>query len=555
MIAQALVAVRATARTGNLFIDALAYHLTWAAHFATSHHTGGIIQIAPPPGSASAYYPLNDELLHGMGIALFHHDTLSLLLTTADLGAMMLAAYCVGSAFGVGSVALCSVTPLLALLGTYDASAINDWTAVWPFVALLAVAVHFRNDGEAATIGLPFAVGLAGGLAMGSKLSLLAPTLALLLGFLVLAGRGRRMTATMLVVAGGGLTSLYWYVRNAVDVGSPFPTQHVPGLQRVPMPDLEKYAYSVAHYLNNSAVIRDFYRPGLQFFLGRAWIAILLLAVIGVIVAVGYGPGSLRMASVVAVVATVAYLVTPTGAFGPPGRPYLFGYNVRYALPALALALVALGASRLAVRWQCCVSLVFAAVLIVTLTGPRKWALGHGATLAAIVVVLVAAALLRLPWVRQHLVVVVALVAVAAVVVGYPANKRYLRDRYHGRATPQAELYRSLQGSNGVKVGVVGGGAIYPFLGADYDNTAMYVGQTGEHHAFADYATCESWRAGVAAGAFQYVVVETSPGNPPPAALEWTSTDPLANQVFSNAAGSVWAINPGFGAVPCPASG
>jgi hypothetical protein len=553
IMAQALVAIRATARTGNLFIDSLEYHLTWAAHFATSHHTGDIIQIVP--GLPPAYYPLNSELLHGFGIALFHHDSLSLLLTAADLAAMMLAAYCVGSAFNLGPVALIAVTPLLALIGTFDASAINDWMATWPFIAVLAILLHSRNDGDDATIGLPFVAGLAGGLAMGAKLSLLGPTLALLLGFVVLVGRGRRMTATLLIIVGGLLTSSYWYIRNAVAVGSPFPTEHVPGLPQVPMSEIDKYGYSVAHYLTNVDVLRHFYRPGLEYLLGRAWIAIILLAVIGIVVAAWKGPVTLRMTSVVAVVATLVYLITPTGAYGPADNPYLFKYNVRYALPALAIALLALAVSRIAQRWQAAVALVFTVVLLVTLTGPRKWALGHGTTFLAIAVALIAAALLRLRWVRNHLPLVVGLVLVAAVVVGYPVNKRYLRDRYHTSGSAAADLYRSLQGASGAKIGIVGGGAIYPFLGSDYDNVATYLGQTVADHAFVDYATCDAWREAVVRGGFDFVVVEPTPDAPAPPAFDWTAQDPAATELFSNDAGTVFAIGPGFGASPCPTAG
>lgn len=551
VLAQALVAIWATARTGNLFVDSLQYHLTYAAHFATTHHTGGTIQIAP--GLAMSYYPLNGELLHGMGIALLHRDSLSLLLGVADIGALLLGAWCVGSAFGVGPVALCSVTPLVALLGAFDASAINDWTAVWPFVAVLALAVHYRKEAEQAPIGIAFAVGLAGGLAMGSKLSMLAPTLALLLGFLVLVGRARLARATLLVVVGGGLTASYWYFRNAIDVGSPFPSQHVPGLDRVPMSAIDRYGFSVAHYLTNGSVIRHFVVPGFHFFLGRAWLAILLLAVIGVIVSGRYGPSGLRMASIVAVIATGAYLVTPAGAFGPAGHPYLLEYNVRYALPALALGLLAMGASGIAVRWACAVAAVFAATLIVTLTGHRMWALGHGATLAAIVVALAVVAVLRLPQVRRHAPVIVAAVVVVGVIGGYSANQRYLKDRYHGHKQAKEALYRSLQAQSGVKIGVVGA-AIYPFLGSTYDNTAEYLGQTEADHAFVDYSTCSSWRGAVAAGRYDFVVIEISPGSPPPPALEWTATDSAAQEILRNSAGAVFAVGPGFGTEPCASS-
>ena len=52
-----------------------------------------------------------------------------------------------------------------------------------------------------------------------------------------------------------------------------------------------------------------------------------------------------------------AYLVKPTGAFGPPGHPYLFEYNVRYALPAVVLSLLALGISSIGRRWSALVAL------------------------------------------------------------------------------------------------------------------------------------------------------------------------------------------------------
>ncbi|HVT66073.1 MAG TPA: hypothetical protein VHD81_13045 [Mycobacteriales bacterium] len=552
VVAQALVAVRATARTGNLFVDSLEYHLTWAAHFATTHRTTDIIQFAP--GQPVPYYPLNNELVHGMGIALFHGDALSMVLTFADLAAVMLAAWCVGATFGAGPVALCAVTPMLALLGTYDASAINDWAAIWPLLAVLAVMVRFRADGQDATIGLPFVAGLAGGLAMGTKLSLLGPTLALLLGFLVIVPSGRRRTATIVGAAGALLTSAYWYVRDAVQVGSPFPSQHVPGLHRVPMSGIDSFGYSVAHYLTNSTVVRQYFRPGLHFFFGKAWLVLLALAVIGVVIGAALGPYALRLAAIVAVIATLVYLVTPTGAYGPAGHPYLFAYNVRYALPAVALSLVALGASRLSVRWPIVMSVVFALTLVVTLLGPRMWALGNGTRIAAVVAVVVCAVIVRLPVVQRHgaAVSVVALVVVA--VAGYPATHRYLNDRYHGTSDAKEALYGAMQGQSGVKVGVIGGTAVYPFLGVHYTNSAEYVGQTLAHHAFADYTSCPSWRAAVKSAGYDFVVVELGPNSPPPPALEWTSTDPAATQVFTNAAGSIYSIGPGFGSAACPAA-
>jgi hypothetical protein len=320
------------------------------------------------------------------------------------------------------------------------------------------------------------------------------------------------------------------------------------------MPELDKYDFSVAHYLTNTSVMRHFFRPGLEFFLGRGWIVLVLLAVIGVLVGTSLGPGSLRMAGVVAAIATIAYLITPTGAFGPPDQPYLFGYNVRYALPALAIGLVLFGCCRLATRWPCAIALVSTALLVVTLTGPRKWALGHAATLAAIVVMVVLALLVRLEAVRRRRGVLLAGVVVVAVAVGYQANAHYLDDRYQGGGTPKEALYQSLQAQSGATVGVVGLPVIYPFLGSTYQNTAVYVGEKVADEEFRDYQTCDAWRAAVRAGRFDFIVVQMSSGNPPPPAYGWTSSDPSASKLFENEAGSVFAIGPGFGSGACPAS-
>jgi hypothetical protein len=551
LLVQGLVALRQTARTGNVFIDALEYHLTLAAHMATSHHTGGIVQLAP--SSPVPYYPLNSELLHGMGIALFHRDSLSLLLTLLDISVVLLAAWCIGSAFGVGAVTLCAISPLIALLGPYDSSAINDWAALWPLLALLAIGVHGHKHGLVGARGAPLVAGLAGGLAMGTKLNLLAPTAALLIGYIVTAPKARRGRSAVLLIIGAAVTSVYWYVRNVVDVGSPLPSQHIPGLPRVPMPELQKFGFSVAHYLSDGTVIRQFFHPGLAFFFGKAWIAILLLATLGVLIGLLKGPGMHRMAALVAVAATAAYLITPTGAFGPAGHPYLFGENLRYALPAVALGLLVLAASRAGTSWPVPAALAFLACLVVTLFGPRMWASGRATAVAAGVASGVAVLLVRVPQVRRHGVTFAVVAAFGVVVLGYPANRHYLQDRYHVVMTPQEALYSSLQDQEGQRIGVVGSAALYPFLGATYTNEVAYVGEQQAHHQFADAKTCEQWRSAVAAGRYDYVVVEVAQGNPPPPALAWTRSSSFAQVLVSNEAGTVFAVRPGFGTEACPA--
>ena len=74
--AQWLSSLDTSVRVGINFIDALDYHLTWAAHFATSHSTRSYIHTFT--GDQTPYYPFNDELLHGIGMALFPKNRISM---------------------------------------------------------------------------------------------------------------------------------------------------------------------------------------------------------------------------------------------------------------------------------------------------------------------------------------------------------------------------------------------------------------------------------------------------------------------------------------------
>ena len=97
---QLLVAVHTVGTTGITFIDSVEYHLTYAAHIAVSGRTTGILHVSP--GDATAYYPLNDELLHAIGMILVGRDSLSVLLSGIDLALAGLAAYAIGDEFGAG---------------------------------------------------------------------------------------------------------------------------------------------------------------------------------------------------------------------------------------------------------------------------------------------------------------------------------------------------------------------------------------------------------------------------------------------------------------------
>ncbi|HVY09141.1 MAG TPA: hypothetical protein VHB18_03235 [Mycobacteriales bacterium] len=561
VIAQGGVAVYGAMHSGVTFIDAIEYHLTTAAQFATTHHTTAIVQLSP--GSPVPYYPFNDELLHGMTIALFGRDSLTLLLGVVDTVAMLLAAWCVGSADGRGPLALIAVCPIVAVLGPVEASTMNDWAATWPLIAAVAVAIRLRTDGEVSQRGAFVVAGAAVGLAAGAKLSSLAPALLLLAALPLCAQQGTRRAALLFGSAGALIAGGYWYVRDFVLIGSPLPSQHVPGLPQVPIAGVQEYGYTVAHYLTNGSVIRHFYIPGLRVGLNRAWPLLLAVMVVGVVAAVARPTRKAeRVIAAATVIAAAAYLVTPTGAFGPRDQPYLFTANLRYAMPAMALALMLAAISSVSRRWPTCFATVAFALYVVRLAGYQTWLEPTRyvvtavllACLAVLVVLLAPRALRGREPTLRHAGVVVAACVVLGVVVGYPLNRFYLHHRYAPGIGDKRELYASLNGQTGKKIGVVGLPGIYPFQGPTYANRVSYVGRERSDHAFLEYATCTAWRRAVAAGRYDFIVAETSPGEVVPPARGWTASDPAARTVLANPEGAVFAIDSGFGDAPCPAS-
>ena len=117
------------------------------------------------------------------------------------------------------------------------------------------------------------------------------------------------------MVVGGG----YWYVRNLIVSGNPFPWQdigpihHAEALQG-------RHPYSIAHYATDTSVWGRYFTPALHERLGELWPAYLALAVIAVLLVLWRGGRMERMLAAVALLAAIAYLLTPLGASGPGGH-------------------------------------------------------------------------------------------------------------------------------------------------------------------------------------------------------------------------------------------
>ena len=307
--------------------DSTWYHLPFSARFAQSHSTWGLLY-TDPLALAAWFYPASSELLGSVGIILFKSDWLSPLINIGWLAIGLLAAYCIGRPFGVGPATLVAAAIALdsgVLLLTQAGEARNDAMGIALVIAFAALLLSgYRAYGRG-----PLALaGLAGGLAISVKLTMLAPVAAMSLVALIaiaLERRGDRPASAAALFGAELLTGGYWYLRNFAHSGNPIPQVHSIGPISLPHPDqMQLYPrgpISVAHYLFNLRVYRVWFLPKLREALGLPYPLILTMALVAAIWAiVRLRDPILKALGIAALVTTAVYIVTPLTAAGPPGR-------------------------------------------------------------------------------------------------------------------------------------------------------------------------------------------------------------------------------------------
>ncbi|MCU1587967.1 MAG: Dolichyl-phosphate-mannose-protein mannosyltransferase, partial [Frankiales bacterium] len=467
--AQWLESVRAYLQHGNERTDSLHYHLTFAAHFAQDHSILPVYRL--DNFGVATWYPLNSELLQGAGMALLGSSGLTLVVDFLSLAGVLLAAWVLAAPFRAGPAALVATCLLLVALGpTYAGAGFNDWISVWPLLAGFALLTASRGEGRQLTRPVILLVGLAGGLAIGSKLTVLAPAVVLLV--LAVALRpGDRWRSLGLCLSGFALTGGYWYARNLVVVGNPVPTTRVGigplHLPKPATPVLDQYDQSVVHYLTDGSVIREFFRPALHAFFGPLWVVTVLL------IAAGLALALLRLRqdravlglALAALLSGLVYLVTPTGAGGVEGKPVLFGYNLRYALFAFVAGLLLLVIGTARTRLAPLVMAGLLGLLTVALGRNRAWASGWWKQALLLIAVLALLGTVLTLWERleRRVLLAAGLVgAVAAVIAAVPVDQRLERYSYTNAAVPRDVLFSTVRGETGQRVGVVGAPFQYP---------------------------------------------------------------------------------------------
>jgi hypothetical protein len=560
--------------------DSLWYHMPFAAEYA---RTGWTTHLQYLNGEALVtYYPANTALLHAVGLLTLGTDFLSVLLNLVLLPIGLLAGWCIGDTVGVGPSSLAGVAVALTLpvvVASEAGTAKDDVLGLVGLLAAVAFVVYSERSARdeerkaAAVFG-----GLAAGLAVGSKLTLVAPVAILAIALTILTPKGSRVRAMLRWGAAATATGGYWYVRNVVRLGNPLPglalgvgSLHLP---KPVTPSMDDFGSSLLPYLTDVHTWQLALIRGLRQGLGDAWPVILLIAGASVTLGVIKLRGRDRVAPLVAVLALGAFVVTPGTVWAPqlidrPGVRFitanLFAFNLRYMLPPVAIGLAVI--PRVGSRWRngtyaATVPLgVALAAMQLTHAGSRSWASGHAVVAISVGLTTVAAVSLALTigHLNRRLVVGFTAMAIAlAIVAGQPLLNRYQHDRF---ATLQLSKWAAAQ--HGARIGYSGFVFAYPLYGPSLRNDVHMVGAHGPDGSWHQIESCIAWRRQVRQDHLQYVVVPVGPtvvglgidlarwrvglpgGVPPdePPESRWTRSDPgepLA--LFTNQGAAVYRV-------------
>jgi hypothetical protein len=495
--------------TGMTGFDSTWYHGPFAAGFFQSGDTWDLHFIAPQ--FLAWFYPANAEIFHSVGMLAFGRDILSPLLNLGWFVGCLVACWCIGRPYKVAplSLALGAIALSVPALADQAGEARNDIVGIFFLLAAVAIALNGERDKRTALV-----VGLAAGLAAGTKLNFLLPAAVLVVGLAAIAPRGERgrvfgMT-TLAALAGGG----YWYLRNLVHSGNPLPwIQHL-GPIDLPAPEQAlggREAHSVLGYLTDGAVWSDWFLPGLHDGLWFLWPLLFLAALLGLTFALVPRAMSLyasdrrqkatplQLAGLVGLATALAWLVAPTSASGPDGMPRGFESGLRYLAPALVLGLALLPTvPQLRKVW-----LSFLpdrdGKLNHTPGWGTKWAVAGGA--AALVL---------------------------AIGVGYPVQRHYLEGRYKDPTFTAPGLNAAFAWSRDISNARIATTSTrqYPLFGTDLSNQVKYLGTEQPHGGFESPADCHEYLQLLREGNYDYVVAtrdREEPGRPPyPLSAKWT---------------------------------
>ena len=512
------VDVKSKLATGMTGFDSTWYHGPFAAGFFQSGDTWGLHFIAPQ--FLAWFYPANAEIFHAAGMLAFGRDVLSPLLNLGWFAGCLAACWCIGRPYRVApwSLALGAIALSLPVLSDQAGEARNDIVGIFFLLAAVAIALNasirssFRVSKQKANTLL--LVGLAAGLAAGTKINFLLPAAVLVLGLPFLVSAGQRLRAlavtALAALAGGG----YWYLRNLVHTGNPLPWFDHLGPISLPAPEQAlggREGHTVLGYLTDGSVWSDWFLPGLHGALTILWPLLLALTLAGLLLCLVQRPRdrdfALLLAGLTGLAVILAWLIAPTSASGPDGMPRGFESGLRYLAPAIVLGLAALPAALLPrVAWR------RGSPIAEDSAGVRA----HGGS--------------RRDRTRGPITLVAgALILFAAIAIGYPIQRHYLENRYANPTFAAPGLnaaFKWVDDISGARIATTSTRQ-YPLFGTDFSNHVQYVGESRPHGGFVPPSTCRRWRELLDEGDYDYVVAtrdRIEPHKPPYSeTAQWTN--------------------------------
>jgi hypothetical protein len=410
------------------------------------------------------------------------------------------------------SVGIVAAAPLTVV--TEPGAATNDVAMIALLVAAVALLIH--GSASPKTIAL---AGVAGGLAIGTKFSALAPVAAVTfvgvlfpprLVQLELSSSARRRGRVAWFGA-LGLVGGFWYVRNLIRVGNPVPSVAIPGLPRPNDRVFTAIGHPVSDFVTRRWFWRDVVRPGLARAIGPGWLVLGVLSVVAMVVALigirgasgASGPADAsrdwsRRLAAAALVSGIAYIFTPYSAGGAGKDLFLFAPDVRFAYPALAFALLALVAwATASPRHAAAVNCLLAVALMSEQLGRHDdyvawlheyW--GAAVATAAIAVVALGVFVFAGPAARR----VLAIAGLASAVSGLGAVRNIELAGRYTTGSSWSPIYTWARSVHHSHIAVVGVPLQYPLFGTDISNRVVYAGRPEPHGNLDPLSTCEELR-------------------------------------------------------------
>ena len=134
--------------TGMYYQDTTWYHMSFSGRFAQTGEVGPL-HLTDPLKLTAWYYPQNSELLHAVPMVALDNDFLSPLINLGWLAVALLAAFCIGRPYAVGAATLLGAAVVLdseMLVGSQAGNAPNDIAGIFFLLCVHRVPRQRRGD-------------------------------------------------------------------------------------------------------------------------------------------------------------------------------------------------------------------------------------------------------------------------------------------------------------------------------------------------------------------------------------------------------------------------